>query len=157
MEASKMKGHRKSIQGFFPSSSSDHSTNSCHNLTSTNKCLSKKTRCNRREYQYSFSGKYDKAGGLQTLFFMAGWGRKLGGGVSSARVSSHLSLLSLLNHYQIYHCSIITKRLGRYSFIQATSVCAAPKGLVFQPFGLKQGTNFDHFGLKQGMVCARQS
>lgn len=114
MEASKMKGHRKSIQGFFPSSSSDHSTNSCHNLTSTNKCLSKKTRCNRREYQYSFSGKYDKAGGLQTLFFMAGWGRELGGGggVSSARVSSHLSLLSLLNHYQIYHCSIITKGSG---------------------------------------------
>ena len=114
MEASKMKGHRKSIQGFFPSSSSDHSTNSCHKLTSTNKCLSKKTRCNRREYQYSFSGKYDKAGGLQTLFFMAGWGRELGGGggVSSARVSSHLSLLSLVNHYQIYHCSINTKGSG---------------------------------------------
>ena len=41
------------------------------------------------------------------------WGRELGGGgVSSARVSSHLSLLSLLNHYQIYHCSIITKGSG---------------------------------------------
>ena len=44
---------------------------------------------------------------------MAGWGRELGGGgVSSARVSSHLSLLLLLNHYQIYHCLIVTKGSG---------------------------------------------
>ena len=157
MEASKMKGHRKSIQGFFPSSSSDHSTNSCHNLTSANKCLSKKTRCNRREYQNSFSGKYDKAGGLQTLFFMAGWGRELGGGCQQCQgLFPHLSLLSLLNHYQIYHCSIITKGSGGtplyrlYRYVRRQRVW-------FQPFGLKQGTNFDHFGLKQGMVCARQS
>ena len=150
MEASKMKGHRKSIQGFFPSSSSDHSTNSCHNLTSTNKCLSKKTRCNRREYQY------DKAGGLQTLFFMAGWGRELGG------VSAVLGSLLI---YPFYHCLIITKFIIAQSLPKAREVllyigyigmCGA-KGMVFQPFGLKQGTNFDHFGLKQGMVCARQS
>ena len=116
MEASKMKGHRKSIQGFFPSSSSDHSTNSCHNLTSTNKCLSKKTRCNRREYQYSFSGKYDKAGGLQTLFFMAGWGRELGG------VSAVLGSLLI---YPFYHCLIITK------FIIAQSIPKAREVLLY--------------------------
>ena len=113
MEASKMKGHRKSIQGFFPSSSSDHSTNSCHNLTSTNKCLSKKTRCNRREYQYSFSGKYDKAGGLQTLFFMAGWGRELGG------VSAVLGSLLI---YPFYHCLIITKFIIAQSLPKAREV-----------------------------------
>ena len=116
MEASKMKGHRKSIQGFFPSSSSDHSTNSCHNLTSTNKCLSKKTRCNRREYQYSFSGKYDKAEGLQTLFFMAGWGRELGG------VSAVLGSLLI---YPFYHCLIITK------FIIAQSIPKAREVLLY--------------------------
>lgn len=113
MEASKMKGHRKSIQGFFPSSSSDHSTNGCHNLTSTNKCLSKKTRCNRREYQYSFSGKYDKAGGLQTLFFMAGWGRELGG------VSAVLGSLLI---YPFYHCLIITKFIIAQSLPKAREV-----------------------------------
>ena len=113
MEASKMKGHRKSIQGFFPSSSSDHSTNSCHNLTSTSKCLSKKTRCNRREYQYSFSGKYDKAGGLQTLFFMAGWGRELGG------VSAVLGSLLI---YPFYHCLIITKFIIAQSLPKAREV-----------------------------------
>ena len=107
MEASKMKGHRKSIQGFFPSSSSDHSTNSCHNLTSTNKCLSKKTRCNRREYQY------DKAGGLQTLFFMAGWGRELGG------VSAVLGSLLI---YPFYHCLIITKFIIAQSLPKAREV-----------------------------------
>ena len=116
MEASKMKGHRKSIQGFFPSSSSDHSTNSCHNLTSANKCLSKKTRCNRREYQNSFSGKYDKAGGLQTLFFMAGWGRELGG------VSAVLGSLLI---YPFYHCLIITK------FIIAQSLPKAREALPY--------------------------
>ena len=108
-----MKGHRKSIQGFFPSSSSDHSTNSCHNLTSTKKCLSKKTRCNRREYQYSFSGKYDKAGGLQTLFFMAGWGRELGG------VSAVLGSLLI---YPFYHCLIITKFIIAQSLPKAREV-----------------------------------
>lgn len=113
MEASKMKGHRKSIQGFFPSSSSDHSTNSCHNLTSTNKCLSKKTRCNRREYQYSFSGKYDKAGGLQTLFFMAGWGRELLG------VSAVLGSLLI---YPFQHCLIITKFIIAQSLPKAREV-----------------------------------
>ena len=39
-------------------------------------------------------------------------GEGVRGGVSSARVSSHLFLSSLLNHYQIYHCLIITKGPG---------------------------------------------
>ena len=72
-----------------------------------------------------------KLGDFKRYFLWRGGGGSQGGCVSSARVSSHLSLFSLLNHYQ---------RLGRYSLIQAISVCAAPKGMVFQPFGLKQGT-----------------
>ena len=31
-------------------------------------------------------------------------------------------------------------------------VCAAPKGGVFAPFGLKMGIDFAHFGLESGMV-----
>ena len=31
-------------------------------------------------------------------------------------------------------------------------VCAAPNGRVFEPFGLKTGTNFAYFGLESGMV-----
>ena len=33
-------------------------------------------------------------------------------------------------------------------------MCAAPKGMVFEPFSsdLKTGIDFDHYGLKSGMV-----
>ena len=42
---------------------------------------------------------------------------------------------------------------GKYSFIFALLVCAAPKGVFFlRRFGLKTGIHFAHFGLESGMV-----
>ena len=32
------------------------------------------------------------------------------------------------------------------------SVCAAPKGMDFESFGLKTGIDFTHFGLELGIV-----
>ena len=37
-------------------------------------------------------------------------------------------------------------------YIRYIGVCTAPKGMVFEPFGLKTGIDFEHFGLKLGMV-----
>ena len=59
-----------------------------------------------------FQRNMTKLGDLKRYFLWRGEGREWGGGVGNARVSSHLSLLSLLNHYQIYHCLIITKDPG---------------------------------------------
>ena len=50
------------------------------------------------------------------------------------------------------HVSIIRGGGGGYSPISAIYVCAAPKGMVFEPFGLKTGIDFDHYFLKSGMV-----
>ena len=41
---------------------------------------------------------------------------------------------------------------GGYSPISAIEVCAAPKGMVFEPFWSENGIDFDHYGLKSGIA-----
>ena len=69
------------------------------------------------------------------LFFMAGWVGGGGEGVSSARVSSHLSLLSLLNHYQ-------RPGGGVLPYIGYIGQCEAPKGIVFSAVWSEIGYQF---------------
>ena len=40
---------------------------------------------------------------------------------------------------------------GGYFLIKEIQVCAAPKGMVLVPFGLKTGIDFALFGLESGM------
>ena len=43
-----------------------------------------------------------------------------------------------------------------YSPIQPKQVCAAPKGRLFAPFGLKTGIDFAHFNMESGIWFSRE-